>query len=146
MKHSLTHYITTIILSTFLLFSGHAHSSVLALCVGVDGHVELEFAIGGDCATDVDDHAESVEELHSQPEADLDHCGSCVDIPINLGHADTCEPVVTVSKRSLDMPVSNTILVTLDTVDTHYVSHRMILSPDILPVALACKRTVSLLI
>ena len=49
--------------------------SNFVLCIGVDGHVELEYAING-CCTHIpshdDDHAES----------DEDHCGDCIDLPI----------------------------------------------------------------
>ena len=55
------------------------HLSNFVLCIGGDGHVELEFAINGCCA-DVPTHDEDHVEGHS--ESDEDHCGDCVDLPI----------------------------------------------------------------
>lgn len=48
--------------------------SNFVLCIGVDGHVELEYSINGCCThtPSHDDHAES----------DEDHCGDCIDLPI----------------------------------------------------------------
>ncbi len=49
------------------------------LCIGEDGHVELEFSINGCCA-DIPTHHEDHTEGHS--ESDDNHCGDCVDLPI----------------------------------------------------------------
>ena len=68
-----TFYITLIWL---FVYSGviPMQLSDFVLCIGMDGHVELEYSING-CCTNIpssDDHAES----------DEDHCGECIDLPI----------------------------------------------------------------
>lgn len=73
----------TFIITLFCLF---VYSAVIpmqlsnyVLCIGEDGHVEVEFAINGSC-TDIPSHDEDHDGVHS--ESDDDHCGDCVDLPI----------------------------------------------------------------
>ena len=73
-----TFYITLICLFVYSAVMPMQLSNFV-LCIGEDGHVELEFAINGSC-TDIPSHDEDHDRVHS--ESDDDHCGKCVDLPI----------------------------------------------------------------
>lgn len=67
-----------------------AATATKALCIGADGHVEIEFADHGTCASSPAakpiDHA-SLAAVMSADGPGANHCGHCVDIPLN-GHHD----------------------------------------------------------
>lgn len=75
--------------------------SGLVLCLGQDGHLELEYSIDGKCGTT--SKASHTTALHS---ADGDsHCGTCTDVPlIGQGH-DSLRQV-----QSLEAPQSIAVL------------------------------------
>lgn len=55
--------------------------SSFVLCIGQDGHIELEFAINGEC-TDIPTHDEEDDHCGNHSRFDGDHCGDCIDLPI----------------------------------------------------------------
>jgi len=137
-----------IFFASALLFASHAHSSVLALCVGDDGHVEVEILFDGNCATDLDQHSSGASDSTAlnAPHEGQAHCGSCTDIPIGLGHTDSCSSLVQVSKTNHKVPVAKTILSFINVHESQPICCRNKPQPDILSVTITCLRTVSLLI
>ena len=95
------------------LFMTHGDASALVLCIGSDGHMELESSLGGDCgpeSTSDDTHAHERAEI-CVTSHDLSHCGECVDIPFVVVGFDHCHPVVQVVKTEVQPPsVSPTAL------------------------------------
>ena len=74
-----------------------------AWCFGDDGHVEIEYISGSDCADDAcatnlsDTLSEST---FSQP--DEDHCGPCLDLDIQLNDATTTKRLENKAPVTLD--------------------------------------------
>jgi hypothetical protein len=64
--------------------------------VGSDGHVEVEAGTDGSCT--------SLEEFHDESSAEEDHCGSCLDIPLDAGTDDECHTYVPIAKLKLQKP------------------------------------------
>lgn len=148
MKIKKLHIIAIFLTSAMLLFGSHAHSSVLALCVGDDGHVEVEIFFDGNCATDFEEHSSNTLDIVTlnTPHESQSHCGSCTDIPIGLGHTDSCNSRIQISKTIAKVPVAKAILAPFNTHDSQPTFCRNKPKPDILPLTITSLRTVSLLI
>ncbi len=62
----------------------HAWSGIV-LCIGADGHIELEDGRASDCATDIGKAASETHYDHASAEIDLEEfedCGPCVDVAL----------------------------------------------------------------
>ena len=62
----------------------HAWSGIV-LCIGADGHIELEDGRASDCATDVGKAASETHYDHALAELELEEfedCGPCVDVAL----------------------------------------------------------------
>ena len=55
--------------------------SSYVLCIGADGHVEVEFAVNGYCA-DIPTHVDENDQCGEHTGSNDDHCGDCMDLPI----------------------------------------------------------------
>jgi hypothetical protein len=71
------------------------------LCVGSDGHIEVESGTDGNCA--------SLEEIHSDSGMEKEHCGSCFDFPIGKSSDDECHTYVPIAKQKVQRPSLITI-------------------------------------
>ena len=78
--------IVWMLLGLFVIYPMAQHSwSGIVLCIGSDGHVELEDGRASDCATEV---GKAVSETHYEDELALaepevyDDCGPCVDLAL----------------------------------------------------------------
>ncbi|MHC4214519.1 MAG: hypothetical protein ACYSWP_14235 [Planctomycetota bacterium] len=84
MSTKLRRFLIKFISAAICLLLLFANSNVIVLCIGQDGHVEIETA-ASDCCTDnhSNETAKVIENL-GQSFKNND-CGSCVDIPISCG-------------------------------------------------------------
>ena len=132
-------HITLVLMALSLsLFAGHAHANVLMLCVGADGHMEVESGADGNCA--------SIELNHGASDED-EHCGSCLDIPLDAGSDDDCYSYTSVAQQKVQKPSPSVISLTLQS--SEFLRSIPIAQPKSLTQAtqmLHCLRTVSLLV
>jgi hypothetical protein len=132
-----------------LVFAGVGGSSAAVLCQGMDGHVEIEAAVGGVCASNAGEASSEAERDNASPTLNhrASHCGPCNDIPLNIGAAYRPVQFVQLTKINLSAPDS----------EWHGSAFRKAATrphPAFVPVSfvdaghttLACLRTVSLLI
>lgn len=73
------------LLASFFIAQGPIQDMVV--CIGADGHIEVEAASEGVCASDSGKTSTEIHSLSTKVEDD-DHCGPCVDIPFSIGNAD----------------------------------------------------------
>lgn len=52
------------------------------LCIGADGHVEIEVGANGRCTGAHPFDSEHRQAMHAESPSEADHCGSCVDFAI----------------------------------------------------------------
>ncbi len=52
------------------------------LCIGADGHVEFEVGADGRCTDAHASHSEGAKAVFTEPDSQVDHCGSFIDFPI----------------------------------------------------------------
>ena len=79
MKQQSTLTITAWILAGVLVFSGTAEMRAAVLCVGDDGHTDVEILASFCCA---EGELPLTRELASNVIAANDHCGDCVDLSL----------------------------------------------------------------
>ena len=71
-------------LLTIYPMAEHAWSGIV-LCIGADGHIELENGRSGDCATEVGKATSEAHYEHALAEiepAEFEDCGPCVDVAL----------------------------------------------------------------
>jgi hypothetical protein len=107
MKKRAMNNLATVFMVVALLFVGHTGASALVLCVGLDGHVDVEASSADVCTTQgaavkAGDRGHDPRCLGKERD---DHCGSCVDFPIVVGGMDRCHPMAQVSKTNVQAPV-----------------------------------------
>lgn len=139
--------IAVAILSAIFLFAGHGAAVAKVLCVGSDGHVQLERAVNGTCGSS--DRTRSKSATVGQAivsGSGEDHCGPCVDIPIHVGQLDKCHPVVQVEKTNVEVPRVGVLLVAFERGGAQNPSFPSLSVLDVTPSTIACLRTVSLVI
>ena len=148
MKIKTLHTLSTYLCIALLFFASHAHSSVMALCVGADGHVEMEVIVDGECSTDIEPHSSVQSDVASliSPIDEQAHCGPCTDIPLELGHADACNPVVQLTKVKISMPTLAVFVSHLTTSLPYQPSYRVHTAHAAHPLTNIYLRTVSLVI
>jgi hypothetical protein len=115
------------------------------VCIGIDGHVQLEAARHGRCRS----LAVLPAAWQSQtggPPAEADHCGSCVDLPVLIGATRAYPGSVAVPSAQFHIPVP-VLPVSVAVLDTDLPPELSLVSslPFLRPVILAL-RTVVLLI
>ncbi len=92
LRRSLIKYASTA-LCLLVLF---ANSNVIILCIGQDGHVEIETTASDCCADNHSKETAQVIENLGQSFKNND-CGSCVDIPISCGLFGKLKKITTTS-------------------------------------------------
>ena len=132
-----------------LIFAGVGGSSAAVLCQGMDGHVEIEAAVGGVCASNAGEASSEATREKASPTFShrADHCGPCNDIPLNMGAGYRPVQFVQLTKINLSAPESESHASAFCKAATR--SH-----PSFLPASfvdaghttLTCLRAVSLLI
>ena len=76
------HLTTAIVLTLVVIFTavGSPLAGTLVLCVGSDGHADLEVALGACC---VDEPPRRVDGVGDEESARVDPCGGCADIELD---------------------------------------------------------------
>lgn len=135
-----------VLASSSFVFTSHGLSSSMVLCVGSDGHVEVEVASSGCCASEAEwnGSSESEHDVVTAVEYDEDHCGQCVDFPVGMGHGDNCHPALQVQKIELMPPVSTSSLTFVDSAPSKYATHPVGSSETLVASTALCLRSVSL--
>ena len=140
---SLRFILTSVLLFCLLVAPGAAMSAVV--CIGSDGHVQLEAARHGRC------HSLTVPPSAWQAQtggtlAEADHCGACVDLPVLIG--DTREYFSSVAAPPaqwyVPVPVLTVSVAVLGTDITPALS--LVSSPPFLRPVILALRTIILLI
>src|SRR5690554_3037643 len=98
-----------VVLAAFFCFAGLGNADGIVLCIGADGHLELEFAQDGACTQFIfQDHTQDhgAKDTHKHPISAVvaleSHCDSCIDIPI--GHeAAANTPYLNAQQNSLTL-------------------------------------------
>ena len=73
---------TVLVLAVFCAAGMHQGGAAQVLCIGEDGHVEVE-SPGFDCCASVEQsEPRGVPQFDASDESHTDHCGSCIDFPI----------------------------------------------------------------
>ncbi len=81
-------HLAVLTLVSITTFFGSPGLSNLVLCLGNDGHLELEYSVNGKCGTNA--KASQVASLHvSEGE---NHCGPCTDVSLIGQSGDTFRP------------------------------------------------------
>lgn len=118
------------------------------LCIGEDGHIELEFAVNGCCA-DTPSHDLDHPEINftDTTAAHENHCGECVDLPI-FASLNSEFYVVSVQKN---MPTDDTFsvaspILSVTSISNNPSSSSPALIPPFINPTLISLRTVTLLI
>lgn len=115
------------------------------LCVGSDGHVELEIAVNGQCADTYDSHEEHTRIVIATSPLDENHCGSCFDLAIFVSLDN--EPYLVLTQNVLHTSTSIITLTTSGTNGSTILTHTPLLDiPSIVDATLASLRTTTLLI
>ncbi len=97
--------LTLFVLAVFCAAGIHQGGAAQVLCIGEDGHVEIE-SLRFDCCDDVIESApRSGEQLEAPDNAHTDHCGVCIDFPIMNSSRVAAQHV------SIDRPDASTITV-----------------------------------
>ena len=79
------------------------------LCIGADGHVEFEVGADGRCTDAHPSHSEHSEDVFTEPTSQVDHCGSCIDLPIFFSLDE--QPHLVPSKNiPLNQPISSVVI------------------------------------
>jgi hypothetical protein len=100
---SLRSLLSLMLLFCLLIAPGAALGTVV--CIGSDGHVQLEAARHGRC------HSLTVSPAAWQaqtagPLAEADHCGSCVDIPVLIGDTREYSRSIAAPPTQMSVPMS----------------------------------------
>jgi hypothetical protein len=135
--------LTPMLLFCILVAPGAAMDTVV--CIGIDGHVQLEAARHGRCRS-LTVPPSAWQSPTGGPLAEADHCGSCVDLPVLIGATREYPGAVAAPPAQLYVPVpvltvSAAVLGTDLTTAFSLVSSPLFLRPVILAL-----RTVVLLI
>ncbi|CAN0543807.1 unnamed protein product, partial [Laminaria digitata] len=102
-------------LMAFYPMAQHAWSGIV-LCIGADGHIELEDGRASDCATDVGKAASETHYDHAIAEVVLEEfedCGPCVDVALLTSPFDgqrASKVDVSASPEALLQVTSQTVL------------------------------------
>jgi hypothetical protein len=98
---SLRSMLTLVLLFCILVAPGAALDTVV--CLGSDGHVQLEAARHGRCRSLTVPPA-AWQSPTGGPRAEANHCGSCVDIPVLIGDTREFSRAVTAPPAPLSVP------------------------------------------
>ena len=132
-----------------LFLAGAGGSSAFVLCQGMDGHVEVEAAVGGICASGRGKSSDEAANYEASPairERD-DHCGPCSDRPLKLGTANRSKLFVPITKTEIGAPVGKAHRsATYDDAERRRPSFVLASTTDAGHTTLSCLRAVSLLI
>ena len=109
MKTKLRRSIIKYLSASLCLLLVYTNSSAIVLCIGQDGHVEIEIT-ASDCCTD--DHSDETAKATENPGPSIkqNDCGSCVDIPISYGlsgNLDKLQKTIPTSLASATISPSN---------------------------------------
>lgn len=97
--------LTLLVLAAFCAAGIHQGGAAQVLCIGEDGHVEVE-SLAVDCCENVDvSGPRGDQQLDAPDEAHTDHCGVCIDFPIITSSRVAAQHV------SIDRPDALTIVV-----------------------------------
>jgi len=99
---SLRSILTPVLLFCILVAPGAAMGTVV--CIGIDGHVQLEAARHGRCRSLTVPPA-AWQSPTGDTRAEADHCGSCVDIPALIGDTREYPGAVAAPPAQLYVPV-----------------------------------------
>ena len=94
--------LTPMLLFCILVAPGAAMDTVV--CLGIDGHVQLEAARHGRCRS-LTVPPSAWQSPIGATGAEADHCGACVDLPILLGDTLACPGSVSAPPAQLSVPV-----------------------------------------
>lgn len=102
----------TALLAVPLLFVGHGEANAMVLCVGDDGHIEIEANSDGSCTSDTDSHRVGSfgNQEFCDSQHDGGHCGTCLDIPITFLGTDACHPIIRIAQTDFKVSLPNTVL------------------------------------
>ena len=140
---SLRSILTPVLLFCILGAPGAAMDIVV--CIGIDGHVQLEAAHRGRCRS-LTVPTSAWQSQTGGPRAEADHCGSCVDLPVLIGATQEYPGSVAAPPAQLYVPVPVlTVSVAVRGTDLTPALSRVSSPSSLLPVILAL-RTVVLLI
>jgi len=90
---------------SFSAMTAAARSMAEVLCVGADGHVEIEYADQGLC-----NDSSSRDPLNNLSDTDRTlaspsmHCGKCIDLQVNQKSGVVVKTVLVLQKTSADLP------------------------------------------
>ena len=120
----------------------------MVLCIGADGHVEVEAGHGGRCTSFLGVTPREASDFLPvyEVETTQDHCGQCLDLPIFISSSDGQYflPIQQIEPQSslgvITALISQSLCATITT--ENFVSY----SPPLINPTLASLRTVTLLI
>ena len=140
---SLRSILTPVLLFCMLVAPGAAMGTVV--CIGSDGHVQLEAARHGRCRSLTVPPA-AWQSSTGGPRAEADHCGACVDLPVLIGDTREYSGAVAAppAQLSVSVPVLTVSVAVLGTDLTPALS--LVASPLFLRPVILALRTVILLI
>ncbi len=128
------------------VFASQGPLPTMMLCIGADGHVEIEAAHDGRCASFLTATQQKPSNFLSayQPPPIQSHCGQCLDLPIFISSAEG-PYIVPIQKNipqfnTLAIPVTQPILNSIST-DTFLLNFQLRVNPTLVSL-----RTVTLLI
>ena len=116
------------------------------LCIGADGHVEVEMGANGRCTRADSSHSEHAEDTFTEPASHADHCGSCIDLPIFFS-LDEQPHIVPPKNISVNQPMTSVSLAAAQThVSAIHNAAPSLASPPLIYPSLISLRTTTLLI
>ena len=140
---SLRSILTPVLLFCILVAPGAAMGTVV--CIGIDGHVQLEAARHGRCRS-LTVPPSAWQSPTGGTRAEADHCGSCVDIPVLIGDTREYPGSIAAPPAQLYVPVPVlTVSIAILGIDLTPALSLVSSPPFLRPVILAL-RTVVLLI
>jgi hypothetical protein len=139
---SLRSLLAYVLLFCTLIAPGAALGTVV--CIGSDGHVQLEAARHGRCRSLAVPPATWPAQTDG-PLAGADHCGACVDIPVLIGDTRECPRSIAAPPAQVPVPMSVLPVAVVPGPDLTLV-HSLISSASFLHPVILILRTVVLLI
>ncbi len=139
-----TLWAVALVIVFFPLFQGTAPG--LVLCLGMDGHMEVENSRNGSCCSSTETPLrEHFLSSSLTPETADDHCGHCIDIPITRNGFDLRRCQSHRFSLPVLLPAHSTLFLQQPFLDT-FCEKRIPAKPSPGTTVLAHFRTISLLI
>ena len=119
--------------------------SSYVLCIGIDGHVELEIGRDGRCADTLDFHETQTEAVITTVPVEENHCGSCIDLAIFVP-LNTESYLVPVQDALASVPAFVAALARYLTSDATILTDTLLQTPSVADATLISLRSTILLI